>query len=416
MTLLLRGGTLIDGTGADPVDDAVVMTEGELLSRVGRRQATMAGGGVEEVDCDGLTLLPGLIDAHSHLGLITVEAPERVPPAVAAAQIFRNCELALDAGFTTVRDVAGIDGGVARAVAEGLVRGPRILPSGPMLSQTGGHGDHAPAFLDAHHYAYGGVAGISQINATCDGPDQVRLAARRAFRHGATQIKVCVSGGVVSFSDSLEDAQFSVAELRAAVEEAEARGTYVTAHAHSVRGILNGLEAGVSCFEHGTFLDEATAQRMAEVGADLVPTFAVLRLMTRRWREWGVPESALPRLAGVEDAMAASTKLAIAAGVRVGSGSDLLGPRQEHRGLELVIKAELLGPMAAIVSATSTNAAILWLERRIGRLAEGLVADVIAVDGDPLAEPSLLDDPDRVRLVVKAGQVVKDTRALRGSR
>ena len=409
MTLVLGGGTLIDGTGADPVGDTVVVVEGELLTRVGHRAAFTAEG-AEMLDCDGLTLLPGLIDAHSHLGLIAVDAPERVPPAVAAARIFRNCELALDAGFTTVRDVAGIDGGVAQAVAEGLVRGPRILPSGPILSQTGGHGDHAPAFLDASHYAYEGIAGISQINVTCDGPDQVRLAARRAFRHGATQIKVCVSGGVVSFTDRLEDAQLTVAELRAAVEEAEARGTYVTAHAHNVRGILNGLEAGVSCYEHGTFLDEATARRMAEAGADLVPTFAVLRLMTRQWRDWGVPEAVLPRLAGVEDAMAASMKLATAAGVRVGSGSDLLGPRQEHRGLELVIKSELLDPMAAVTSATSVNATILRLGERIGRVAEGLVADVVAVDGDPLAEPSLFDDPDRVVLVVKAGQVVKDTR------
>jgi imidazolonepropionase-like amidohydrolase len=409
MTLVLRGGTLIDGTGADPVDDTVVVAQGELLTRVGRRAAFSADH-AQVIDCDGLTLLPGLVDAHSHLGLLAMDAPERVPPAVAAAQIFRNCELALDGGFTTVRDVAGIDGGVARAVAEGLVRGPRILPSGPILSQTGGHGDHAPAFLDAHHYAYEGIAGLSQFNVTCDGPDQVRLAARRAFRHGATQIKVCVSGGVVSFTDRLEDAQLTVAELRAAVEEAEARGSYVTAHAHNVRGISNGLEAGVSCFEHGTFLDEATAQRMAEAGADLVPTFAVLRLMTRQWRQWGVPEAVLPRLAGVEDAMAASMKLAVAAGVRVGSGSDLLGPRQEHRGLELVVKSELLDPMAAITSATSTNAAILRLGERIGRVSEGLEADVIAVDGDPLAEPSLFDDPGRVVLVVKAGQVVKDTR------
>lgn len=408
MALVLRGGTLIDGSGGEPVSDAVVVIEEERISRVGQRAQFPAPS--EVLECDGLTLLPGLIDAHSHLGITTVESVERVPPAVAAARIFGNCELALDAGFTTVRDVAGIDGGVAQAVEAGLVRGPRILPSGPLLSQTGGHGDHGPSFLDAHHYAYQGVPGLVQTNVTCDGPDQVRLAARRAFRHGATQIKVCVSGGAVSFTDRLEDAQFSVPELRAAVEEAEARGTYVTAHAHNVRGIANGIEAGVTCFEHGTFLDEATAQRLAEARADLVPTFAVLRLMARRWREWGVPEAALPRLAGVEDAMAASMKLAIAAGVRVGSGSDILGPRQEHRGLELVIKSELLGPMAAVTSATSTNAAILRLEKRVGRVAEGLLADVIAVDGDPLGEPSLFDDPDRVVLVIKAGQVAKDIR------
>jgi imidazolonepropionase-like amidohydrolase len=409
MALVLRGGSLIDGGGGEPVPDAVVVIEDELITRVGRRAQFPAPS--EVLECDGLMLLPGLIDAHSHLGITTVEGVERVAQAVTAARIFRNCELALDAGFTTVRDVAGIDGGVAQAVAAGLVRGPRILPSGPLLSQTGGHGDHGPSFLDAHHYAYRGIPGLVQTNVTCDGPDQVRLAARRAFRHGATQIKVCVSGGVVSFTDSVEDAQFSVAELRAAVEEAEARGSYVTAHAHNVRGIANGIEAGVSCFEHGTFLDEATARRMAAIGADLVPTFAVLRLMTKEWRDWGVPEEVLPRLAGAEEAMAASMKLAVAAGVRVGSGSDILGPRQEHRGLELVIKSELLGPMAAITSATSTNAGILRIGERLGGVEEGKLADVIGVDGDPLGEPGVLDDPRRVVLVVKGGVVVKDLRA-----
>jgi imidazolonepropionase-like amidohydrolase len=408
MALVLRGGTLIDGGGAEPVPDAVVVVEGERISRVGQRAQFPAPA--EVLECDGLTLLPGLIDAHSHLGITTVEGVERAPAAVTAAQIFRNCELALEAGFTTVRDVAGIDGGVARAVEAGLVRGPRILPSGPLLSQTGGHGDHTPSFLDAHHYAWQGVPGLVQTNVTCDGPDQVRLAARRAFRHGATQIKVCVSGGVVSFTDRVEDAQFSVPELRAAVEEAEARGSYVTAHAHNVRGIVNGIEAGVSCFEHGTFLDEATAQRMAAAGVDLVPTFAVLRLMTDQWREWGVPQEVLPKLAGAEEAMAASLKLAVAAGVRIGSGSDILGPRQVHRGLELVIKSELLGPMAAITSATSTNAGILRRPDQIGRVAEGMLADVIAVAGDPLGEPGVLDDPDRIVLVVKGGEVVKDRR------
>jgi imidazolonepropionase-like amidohydrolase len=408
MALVLRGGTLIDGSGREPVPDAVVVIEGELISRVGQRARFPAPA--EVLECDGLTLLPGLIDAHSHLGLTTLEGLERVAPAVTAAQIFRNCELALDAGFTTVRDVAGIDGGVAHAVAAGLVRGPRILPSGPLLSQTGGHGDHGPAFLDTHHYAYQGIPGLVQTNVTCDGPDEVRLAARRAFRHGATQIKVCVSGGVVSFTDSIEDAQLSIAELRAAVEEAEARGSYVTAHAHNVRGIANGIEAGVSCFEHGTFLDESTAQRMAATGADLVPTFAVLRLMATQWRAWGLPEEVLPRLAGLEEAMAASVKVAMEAGVRVGSGSDILGPRQEHRGLELVIKSALLGPMGAITSATSANAGILRMGERVGRVEEGMRGDVIGVAGDPLGEPGVFDDPGRVVVVVKGGAVVKDTR------
>src|SRR3954469_3755279 len=168
----------------------------------------------------------------------------------------------------------------------------------------------------------------------CDGPDEVRIAARNAFRRGATQIKVCTSGGVVSLTDSLEDTQFTVEELRAAVEEAQARGTYVTAHAHNVRSILNGLEAGLECFEHGTFLDEATAARMAAAGAALVPTMTVLNQMLSKWQEWQIPESVLPRLHGVGDAMAESVKLAAAARVLIGSGTDILGPGQDGRGEE----------------------------------------------------------------------------------
>jgi imidazolonepropionase-like amidohydrolase len=248
------------------------------------------------------------------------------------------------------------------------------------------------------------------MSVTCDGPEGVRVAARQAFRRGATQIKLCISGGVVSQTDRLEDTQFSVAEMRAAVEEAQARGSYVTGHAHNAAAINAGLEAGLECFEHGTFLDEATAARMAASGAALVPTLSVIRLMTDCWQEWGVPESVLPRLAGVAEAMTASLKLARDAGVRVGSGTDLLGPRQNRRGLELALKAKALGAMAAIVSATSVNAAILR-QPDLGRIAEGALADLIAVSGDPLTEPALFDDPARVVLVIKDGMIAKDDRA-----
>src|SRR5262249_16300847 len=152
------------------------------------------------------------------------------------------------------RDTGGIDGGVATAVEMGLVRGPRILPSGPLICQTGGHGDDRNPF-GLHPHDHAGVPGLGQVSLPCDGPDEVRLAARTVLRGGASQVKVCVSGGVVSLTDRIEDAQFTVEELMAAVQEADARETYVTAHAHNVRGIRNGLDAGVSCFEHGTFLD-----------------------------------------------------------------------------------------------------------------------------------------------------------------
>jgi len=413
MTLVLDGGRLIDGSGRDPAERSRVVVEGNRIAAVGT--AAPPSGvepprGAAVLELDGLTVLPGLIDLHTHMGIVTVGDLASLPLAVVAAQLFRNAELCLLSGHTTAREVAGADGGLRQAIDQGLLPGPRLFPSGPLLSQSGGHGDLAPPFLPHEHRHQSGIPGLVQPHATCDGPDEVRVAARTAFRHGATQLKVCVSGGVVSLTDRMEDAQFTVEELRAAVEEAQARDTYVTAHAHNVRGILNGLEAGVPCFEHGTFLDEPTAARMAAAGAALVPTLAVTRIFVEEAEAWGIPASILPRMAGVGEAMADAVKIAADAGVTVGSGTDLLGPEQNRRGLELVLKAEILGPMAAIVSATATNARILRREADLGTVEAGKLADVIAVDGDPLDDPGVFDDPDRVVLVVKDGQVVKDTR------
>jgi imidazolonepropionase-like amidohydrolase len=403
MTIALRGAMLIDGTGADPQRADVTVTR-QHIDAVGEQ----ASSPDTTIDLDGLTLLPGLIDAHSHFGIVDL-TPGHTPVAVTAARIFRNCELALDAGFTTVRDTGGIDGGVASAVALGIISGPRIFPSGPLICQTGGHGDESDPFAPLHHDHSHGVPGLSEGAMPCTGPDQVRLAARTVLRRGATQVKVCVSGGVVSFTDRLEDAQLTVEELMAAVEEADARDTYVTAHAHNSRGIRNGLEAGVQCFEHGTFLDEETAAAMATKGAYLVPTFAVTRIFVEMAEEWHIPASVLPRMAGIEEAMAASLKLARDAGVVIGSGSDILGPEQNRRGLELAIRAELESPMDAIVSATATNARIIRRDD-LGTVEAGKLADLVAVDFDPLREPDGFDDPTRVRLVVKGGEIVKDTR------
>lgn len=406
MALTIRTGPLLDGNGGTPRDTATLRVEEGRIAAIGEDVGQRDD---EVLDLTHLTVLPGLIDAHTHMGVINVADPGEWPLAVTAAHLFRNAQLCLDSGHTTAREVGGADGGLKRAIDQGLVRGPRLLPSGPLLCQTGGHGHFGPPFLHHHHHPpYLGTPGVSQLSQVCDGPTEVRIAARRAFRHGATQIKVCVSGGVVSLTDSLDDTQFTVEELSAAVEEARARGTYVTAHAHNAQSVLMGIEAGLECFEHGTFLDEQTVARMVEAKVNLVPTLAVTAVMADDAEAWGIPEEVLPRLAGVQQAMEASLKMAHDAGVPVGSGTDLLGPDQNRRGLELGLKAKVIGADAAIVSATRTNARILRIDDEVGTLEVGKVADLIAVDFDPLAHPDLFDDPSRVRVVVKAGEVVKD--------
>ena len=407
--VVLRGLHLVDGTGADPIPEAAIEIEGDRIAWVGKRAPFGP-----EVDLSGLTVLPGLIDAHSHLGLVDLKdlQAERSSLAVLAARIFEVCSLALDSGFTTVRDAGGVDGGLVKAVELGHVRGPRIFPSGALLCQSAGHGDFRPPFGDAH---IEGHPGLVVPSVTVDGPDQVRKAVRENFRRGATQIKVCVSGGVITTSEheSLDHPQLSLEELKVAVEEAAARDSYVMAHAHSVRGIRMGLAAGIRSFEHVTLLDEQTAGAMAAAGAFAVPTLAVAHLMATDWAAWGVPESAVERIRGIEQAMGHALLMCVRSGVKVGSGSDLLGPKQDRRGLELKLRAQIIGPLTAVTSATRINAELLRVSDRLGTISPGKLADLIAFDGDPLKDPELFDQPDKIVLVVKGGVIVKDRRGHR---
>ncbi|MEU5863259.1 amidohydrolase family protein [Nonomuraea sp. NPDC047529] len=406
--LWLHGATLVTATGRDP-ETAGLLIEAGRIARVGGGAPPDA----EVVDCTGLTVTPGLIDAHVHLGLASrLEASVGYGMSVAeiAADMFANCAQTLRGGFTTVRDCGGIDAGLARVVASGKVAGPRIVQCGPIHCQTGGHGHYASEWEPAEMWRGRVIPGLRTLSTLSDGPDQMRKNARESFRGGAEFLKLCVTGGVISHHDKLTDTQFSVEEIAVAVAEATARGTYVTVHAHNVDGIRNAVLAGVRCVEHGTGIDEETAALMADRQVSLVPTLAAVEVLIRNVDGLGLPAHFAERAARVRDAMIDGLLTAKAAGVRVGLGSDLVGPDQSRRGEELTLRATVESPMEALIAATRVNAGLLGLDGEIGTLEVGKQADIVAFAENPLEKPALFAEPDNVVLVLQNGVVAKDER------
>jgi imidazolonepropionase-like amidohydrolase len=400
------GGVVADGSGRDPEAVDVCVADG-IITALGR-----APQGASTVDLDGMLLTPGLIDAHVHLGLsspIRAQFGFALSAAELAADIFATAGYALDAGFTTVRDTGGIDGGVVDVIAKGKVRGPRVLSCGPVQCQTGGHGYYGERWEPTELWENHHIPGLCALSLMSGNADDLRRNVRESFRRGASFLKLCVTGGVVGGHDRLTDTQFTVGEIAVAVEEAAARGTYVTVHAHNNEGIRNAVRGGVRCVEHGTDIDEPTAALMREHDVALVPTFAVLEQLTADTESMDLDPTTRDKLAGVHQRMASALKTARAAGLRIGLGSDLIGPHQQRRGEELRLRAELESPMQALVSATSVNADILGLGASVGMVQVGMRADLVAWRQDPLQDPKVFADPDMAALVVKAGQIMKET-------
>jgi imidazolonepropionase-like amidohydrolase len=379
---------VLDGTSRERREDHHVLVEDDRIREVSDRPITSAA---ETIDLQGHTLMPGLIDAHVHVLAVDAALARLSDRPVTlltlqAAQVLKGM---LQRGFTTIRDAAGADGGLAEAVEEALVRGPRIFPSGMALSQTGGHGDVRPRTQSVVTCACceGGI-NLSRI---ADGVAECRRAARDELRKGATQIKILASGGVASPYDPIWNLQYSEEEVRAIVEEAQAWRTYVMAHAYSPEAIRRSIDFGVRSIEHANLIDRATAEHVAGAGAFVVPTLVTYDALHRHGRELGLPEVSMAKLAEVREAGLGSLELLEEAGVKIGFGTDLLGPMHRYQSREFVIRAEAMSPFDIIRSATIVNAELLNRAGELGVVTPGARADLIAVNGDPLADISLLD-------------------------
>jgi len=387
--IIFANCAVLDGTRKERREDHHVLVEGDRIREVS--DAPIKSGTARTIDLKGRTLMPGLIDAHVHV--LAVDLPlDRLsdrPVTLLTLQAAKVLEGMLQRGFTTIRDAGGADGGLAEAVEEGLVHGPRIFPSGMALSQTGGHGDVRPRTQSVETCACcaGGLAG-SRI---ADGVAECRRAARDELRKGATQIKILASGGVASPYDPIWNLQYSEEEVRAIVEEARAWRTYVLAHAYSPEAIRRSIDFGVRSIEHGNLIDRATAEHVAGADAFVVPTLATYDALHRFGRELGFTETNMAKLAEVREAGLGSLEILQRAGVKIGWGTDLLGPMHRHQSREFIIRAEAMAPFDIIRSATLVNAELLNRAGDLGVVAPGARADLIAVDGDPLTDISLLD-------------------------
>ena len=351
--------------------------------------------------------MPGPIDAHFHAYATSFDLGKAcvVPLSLHALEAHVLLEQSLARGFTTVRDAAGADVGLALATERGLIRGPRIFYSGRALTQTGGHGDmRSPTHFEACSCAQ--IA--NTMGCVVDGVDEVRKAAREELRKGAHQIKIFVSGGISSPSDPIWMRQFTDEEIRAAVDEAASRRSYVLAHAFTAASISRAVRCGVRSIEHGNLIDRAAAEVVRDHNAFVVPTLVTYEANHRFGAEAGAPAFMLEKLDEVRLAGLDALALLVEVGVKIGFGTDLLGALHRYQSDEFTIRARVQKPVDILRSATSINAALVQRRNELGAVRAGALADLIAVDGDPLKDIAVLTGQgERIPLVMKAGEIIE---------
>lgn len=357
------------------------------------------------IDVAGRVLMPGLCDAHVHVTAATPDfaSLSRWSPSYVAARASEILRDMLFRGFTTVRDAGGADFGLAQAVNEKIFPGPRLLFCGRAISQTGGHGDMRQPGEDH----VGDCPTCVSLGRICDGVAEIRHACRDEIRKGATHIKLMASGGVSSPTDRIGNTQLAEDELAAAVEEATAAGIYCMAHAYTPRAIQRAVRAGVRSIEHGNLMDQETAILIQQRGAFLVPTLSTYDALAKEGIEAGLPAAMRGKVDEVLQAGFHALELAVAAGIRLVYGSDLLGSMHRHQLNEFALRAQVQKPIDIIRSATSIAAELFNLQGRIGIVAAGAKADLLVLEGNPLEDLRVLGNPRQfLRVIMRDGDLI----------
>jgi imidazolonepropionase-like amidohydrolase len=408
--VLFRNAQVFDGW-SETLLDADVLVEDGRIREVSDGRASYAGE-AEVIDCGGRVLMPGLIDAHVHVYAASVALMKvvRWPQTYVAHYATNFLKASLDRGFTTVRDVGGGDVGLANALRDGLLIGPRLFYGGRIIGQTGGHGDLRPGDSELD---YGGCACAcnnysDHLAIVADGVDQVRKAVREELRRGAAHIKIMGSGGVASPTDPLDRCQYSDEEISAIVDDVTRAGKYVAAHCHPTEAVRRSVALGVRSIEHATLIDAETAAFVAEKGAYTVPTMAVIFGLLEEGEKFGMPPVSMDKLRSVSDFALAGLEIMKDAGVKMGLGTDLIGQIYTRQSSEFELRARVLPIIDVLRSACAINAELLCEEGRLGCVKAGAHADLLVVDGNPLEDIGVLGgNGEKLAVVMNAGRLHK---------
>jgi len=408
--VLFKNGNLLDPTQPELQEGYDVLVEDGLIKEVSDKPLNAASARV--IDATGKTVMPGLIDLHGHVMAtqLNLSSQGALPDALVMMRAVPIMSAMLRRGFTTLRDAGGAGWGLKCAVEENTIVGPRLFISGRALSQTGGHGDPRQRSDHLRPMSYCGCCfRAGDISRVVDGVDNLRRAVREEFQMGADQIKIMASGGVASPTDPIAAYGYSEDEIAAIVAEAHGRQTYVMAHSYTAEAIERAVRNGVRTIEHGNLIDEPIARLMAEKGAYVVPTLVTYEALANEGASYGLPADSVAKIETVRAAGLASLELYKRAGVKMGFGSDLLGPSQRLQSDEFRIRAEVLPNFDVLQSATLIGAEILNMQGKLGQLIPGAIADVLVVDGNPYQDINcLLGQGDHIPLVMKAGQIYHD--------